>query len=114
MNTHSIEQYIITVLLDPQIEGGYTVTCEELPELITEGDSIDEALRNAVDAFKSTCALYEHIGRALPESIVVSRQGRSKIRSRFETMKPKPPGDRIKTSVLFQSHLSDSSIGAYV
>ena len=114
MSAHTIEQYIITVLFDPQPEGGYTVTCEELPELITEGDSMDEALGNAIDAFKSTCALYEHIGRALPESIVASRQGRSRIMSRFGMMNPKPLGDSFKTPVLFQSHSSKSSIGAYV
>ena len=32
----------ITVILEEQPEGGYTVTCKELPELVTEGDSIDE------------------------------------------------------------------------
>lgn len=35
--------YRITLILDPQPEGGYTVTCQELPELITQGDSVDEA-----------------------------------------------------------------------
>ena len=53
--------YTITVILDPQPEGGYTVTCEELPELITEGDSVDEALNNSVDAFVTVLELYEDL-----------------------------------------------------
>ena len=54
--------YRITVILTPQPEGGYTVTCEELPELITEGDSVDEALENVEDAFAATLELYEYFG----------------------------------------------------
>jgi antitoxin HicB len=38
------------LVFEPQPEGGYTVTCPILPELITEGDTIAEALANAKDA----------------------------------------------------------------
>ena len=34
-------------------EKGYTVTCKELPELITYGETLDEALKNAEDAFNA-------------------------------------------------------------
>ena len=61
--------YRITVILAPQPEGGYTVTCQELPELITQGDSIDEALKNVEDAFATILELYEYLARPLPESI---------------------------------------------
>ena len=83
--------YRITVILTPQPEGGYTVTCEELPELITEGDSVDEALENVEDAFAATLELYEDFGRSLPESIQVSDAEISTLRSslRFQTMTPK-------------------------
>ena len=64
--------YRITVILDPQLEGGYTVTCQELPELITQGDSIDEALKNVEDAFATTLELYEHLGRPLPAQVFKS------------------------------------------
>ena len=62
----------ITVILEEQPEGGYTVTCKELPELVTEGDSIDEALENVKDAFVTTLELYEDLGHPLPESIQFS------------------------------------------
>ncbi|SFF27373.1 antitoxin HicB [Fontimonas thermophila] len=36
-------------LLEPQPEGGYTVTFPDLPEAITEGDDIEQALFNAAE-----------------------------------------------------------------
>ena len=50
-------------------EKGYTVTCKELPELITYGETLDEALKNAEDAFTAVCEAYDELGRDLPESI---------------------------------------------
>ena len=47
--------YRVPLVLTPQPEGGYTVTSPLFPELITEGDSIDEALGNVADAF---CCCY--------------------------------------------------------
>ena len=61
----------IPLLLDPQPEGGYTVTSPLLPELITEGDTIAEALANAEDAFAAVVEIYEDRGRPLPSSIYV-------------------------------------------
>ena len=83
--------YRITVILTSQPEGGYTVTCEELPELITEGDSIEEALEHVEDAFAATLELYEDFERSLPESIQVSDEEVPAIKSppRFQTMTPK-------------------------
>ena len=50
-------------------EDGYTVTCKELPELITYGQTLDEAFKNAEDAFNTVFEAYEELGRDLPESI---------------------------------------------
>ena len=61
----------IPLVLDPQPEGGYTVTSPLLPELITEGESIAEALANAKDAFAAVVEIYEDRGRPLPEGIYV-------------------------------------------
>ena len=36
----------VPLILDPQPEGGYTVTSPVLPELITEGDTVEHALEN--------------------------------------------------------------------
>jgi antitoxin HicB len=37
-----------------------------LPELITEGDTLEEALANVDDALAATIELYEDTGRELP------------------------------------------------
>ena len=61
--------YKIPLVLTPQSEGGYAVTSPLLPELVTEGDSIGEAVENAKDAFAAVVELYEDLGRSLPRSI---------------------------------------------
>ena len=52
----------IPLILEPQPEGGYTVTSPLLPELITEGDTIAECLANAEDAFAVVVEIYEDRG----------------------------------------------------
>ena len=59
----------IPLVLDPQPEGGYTVTSPLLPELVTEGDTVAEALANAEDAFAVVVEIYEDRGRPLPSGI---------------------------------------------
>ena len=59
----------IPLALDPQPEGGYTVTSPLIPELITEGDTISEAMANAAEAFEVVLEIYEDEGRSLPSAI---------------------------------------------
>ena len=59
------------MILEPQPEGGYTVTSPLLPELITEGETLAEALANAEDAFAAVAEIYEDRGSPLPPSIYV-------------------------------------------
>ncbi|MDE2785420.1 MAG: type II toxin-antitoxin system HicB family antitoxin [Chloroflexota bacterium] len=61
----------IPLILEPQPEGGYTVTSPVLPELITEGDTIVECLVNAEDAFAVVLEICEDEGRSLPTEIQV-------------------------------------------
>ena len=62
-------EYKIPLLLMPQSEGGYTVTSPLLPELVTEGDSLNEALENVQDALAAVIELYQEMGRSLPENV---------------------------------------------
>jgi antitoxin HicB len=62
--------YRVSLVLTPQTEGGYTVTSPVLPGLVTEGDSVEEALDNARDALHATLELYEDTGRPLPAGLV--------------------------------------------
>ncbi len=56
----------LPLVLEPQPEGGYTVTCPLLPELITEGDTVQEALNNASDALAAVIEAYEDLGKPIP------------------------------------------------
>ena len=62
--------YRVSLVLEPQQEGGYTVTSPALPGLVTEGDSVEEALDNAKDALRATVELYEDTGRPIPAGVV--------------------------------------------
>jgi antitoxin HicB len=64
-------QYKIPLLLSPQPEGGYTVTSPLLPELVTEGDTVEEVLENVQDAVAAVVEIYEDLGRPLPSSTQV-------------------------------------------
>ena len=59
--------YKVPLLLTPQAEGGYTVTSPLLPELVTEGDSLSEALDNVKDALAAVIEIYQDLGRRLPQ-----------------------------------------------
>jgi antitoxin HicB len=58
--------YKIPLVLTAQPEGGYTVTSPLLAELITEGDTIEEALVHVQDALAAVVELYEDLGKPLP------------------------------------------------
>jgi antitoxin HicB len=57
--------YCVPVVFTLQPEGGYTVTSPALPELLTEGDTLDEARSNVRDAFDAVAELYSEQGRSL-------------------------------------------------
>jgi len=61
--------YKVPLVLTHQPEGGYTVTSPLLPELVTEGDTVDEALAHIQDAVCAVVELYEDLGKPLPASL---------------------------------------------
>jgi len=69
--------YRIPLVFAPQPEGGYTVTSPVLPELITEGDTLEEAHANVQDAFEAIVELYTEQGRPLPAGITLPTPGES-------------------------------------
>ena len=58
--------YKLPLVLAAQPEGGYTVTCPLLPELISEGDTVRDALTNAEDALAAVLEALEDLGRPRP------------------------------------------------
>ena len=58
--------YKLPLLLSPQPEGGFVVTSPMVPELLTEGETVAEALDNVRDALAAVVELYEDLGKTLP------------------------------------------------
>lgn len=67
--------YRVPLIFTPQPEGGYTVTSPLLPELITEGDTLEEANDNVADALAAVAELYLEMGRTLPKGISLPTRG---------------------------------------
>ena len=67
--------HAVPLILTPQAVGGYTVTSPLLPELVTEGDSVGEALENVEDALAAVIELYEDLGRSLPQRVGLPASG---------------------------------------
>ncbi len=61
----------VEVKAEPQPEGGFTITCPSLPCLITEGDTLDEAVSNVPDAVIAALELYEDQQVPLPDGIFI-------------------------------------------
>lgn len=66
----------LPLVFTPQPEGGYTVTSPALPELVTEGDTLEEAFGNVKDALAAVVELYADEGRPLPDGIDLPSAGR--------------------------------------
>jgi antitoxin HicB len=60
------ESYVFSVVLEPQEEGGFTVLVPALPEVVTEGDSEEEALTNAEEAIRAILAFRRDHGITIP------------------------------------------------
>ena len=54
------------VLVEPQKEGGYTVTVPSLPGCISEGDTLAETLENIKDAIEGYLEVLAKHSRPIP------------------------------------------------
>jgi len=59
----------VPLVLTPQPEGGYTVTSPVLPELVTEGETLQEAIGNVQDALAAVLEAYEDLKRPIPSNL---------------------------------------------
>jgi antitoxin HicB len=62
-------KFDFTVVLEPQPEGGFTVSAPALPEVVTEGDSEAEAMAMAEEAIRVVLAYRHDHGIAAPGRI---------------------------------------------
>ena len=68
--------YKLPLVFEPQPEGGYTVTSPAVPELLTEGDSVEDALDNVRDALAAVLEIYRDLGKSLPAELAVGEVGK--------------------------------------
>ncbi len=55
-----------TIVLEPQAEGGFTVSVPALPEVVTEGDTEAEAMAMAEEAIRAVLAYRHDHGLPIP------------------------------------------------
>jgi antitoxin HicB len=60
------DNFSFSVVLEPQQHGGFTVLVPALPEVVTEGDTEEEALANAEEAIRAIVAYRRENGIAIP------------------------------------------------
>jgi antitoxin HicB len=61
-----MNRFQFSVLLRRAKEGGYVVTCRDLPQLVTQGDDAEHALEQASDAMDEVFATYLTEGMDFP------------------------------------------------
>ena len=59
--------YNLPLILEPQPEGGYTITCPLLANLITEADTLEEVVPNVSDALSALIEAYQDLGKSFPD-----------------------------------------------
>jgi antitoxin HicB len=64
-------EHTYNILLQPEPEGGYTVTCPSLPGLVTYGETLEEARTMAVEAVEAYLESLQVDDEPIPESDVV-------------------------------------------
>ncbi len=61
------------VVLQPEPEGGFSVSVPDLPGCHTQGETVEEALAMARDAIEGYLEVLEDEGRPLPEPARIER-----------------------------------------
>jgi antitoxin HicB len=68
-----------TVVITPDVTGGYVVTCPALPGLVTEGDTLEEARSMVRDAIQGYLCSLEKNGELIPKDESITEQFTSKL-----------------------------------
>jgi antitoxin HicB len=80
-----MERFEYAVKLTPDEEGGFVVTCRDLPQLVTQGENEANALSEAADAMDEVFAAYMQGGLVFPVP-TRARRGEHRVSPPVETM----------------------------
>ncbi len=61
-----ITRHKLPLTVKPVEEGGYLVTCPDVPGLLTDGETLEEALANMSDAVQTLIEMMQAKGIPLP------------------------------------------------
>jgi len=64
------EQRSFSIVLEPQVVGGFTVLVPALPEVVTEGNTEQQALLNAEEAIRAVLAYRRKDNLPVPSDVV--------------------------------------------
>lgn len=53
-------------IISPEDEGGFSGQCQNLPGVISQGDTMKEAMENIADAFRETVLYYRGANERIP------------------------------------------------
>ena len=56
------------VLVCPEDDGGFSALALRLPGVVSQGDTIDDALKNIAEAFRGAVLEYQNQGKSIPWS----------------------------------------------
>ena len=94
-----MERFDYPVLLKAAEEGGFIVTCRDLPPLITQGESKEDALTQAADAMDEVFATY------MLEGITFPTQSKTR-RGEYSVA---PPAETVAKAALYMA-MSEAGI----
>ena len=63
----TVSSHTYSVILEPAEEGGFVVRVPALPEVVTEGDTVEDALANAREAIELVLEHRAERGQLIPD-----------------------------------------------
>jgi predicted RNase H-like HicB family nuclease/predicted RNA binding protein YcfA (HicA-like mRNA interferase family) len=77
------------VVLQPEEDGGFSVSVPALPGCHTQGETHDEALAMTKDAIEGYLEVLVEEGRPLPQPALIERVTRRRVSSRLPSVRPR-------------------------
>ena len=60
-------KFALTIILEPEEDGGYSVHCPALPGCSSQGDTLEEAIANIQEAILGVLKVRQREGMSLPK-----------------------------------------------